>query len=169
MQADRERKTLEKVVEYVHRHTMSVLLICHLLKKGILSPKALLRRLETERFFSSLADRIRFRKDRDSAKRTYSEHIRFLFALFKLSPGQQEVMRNLMLIPLSGIQSRRFARWLRLDSQNDIHDLVELGLVQQGDGHKVSLHSLIHEVALEETPPSISRCRTLIATDCQSP
>ena len=163
-QADRERKTLEKVVEYVHRHTMSVLLICHLLKKGILSPKALLRRLETERFFSSLADRIRFRKDRDSAKRTYSEHIRFLFALFKLSPGQQEVMRNLMLIPLSGIQSRRFARWLRLDSQNDIHDLVELGLVQQGDGHKVSLHSLIHEVALEETPPSISRCRTLIAS-----
>ena len=163
-QADRERTALEQIIEFVHRHTMSVLLICHLLKKGILSPKALLRRLETERFFSSLADKIRFCKDRDSAKRTYSEHIRFLFALFKLSPAQQEILRNLTLIPLSGIQSRRFAGWLRLDSQNDIRDLIELGLVQQGDGHRISLHPLIHEVALVETPPSVSRCRTLIAS-----
>ena len=163
-QADRERAAIEKVIEYVHRHTMSILLICHLLKKGVLDPIALLRRLETERFFSSLADRIRFHKDRDSARRTYSGHIRFLFALFKLSLPQQEIMRNLTLIPLSGIQSRRFARWLRLDSQNDIHDLIELGLVQQGDGHRISLHPLIHEVALVETPPSNSRCRTLIAS-----
>lgn len=45
---------------------------------------------------------------------------------------------------------------------NSVNDLIEKGFVQTVDGRAVTLHSMIQEVAVEETRPSVQNCRTLL-------
>jgi len=88
--------------------------------------------------------------------------IHTLFSLYRLSKGEQEIMRCLIFIPSKGISARRFGSWLKLRNLNKVNDLIEMGFVQPGNDRYISLHPMIREVAVEELKPSVQNCRTML-------
>lgn len=71
-------------------------------------------------------------------------------------------MCNLCFLPSTGISARIFAKWLELPTLNEINDLIETGFVQTTTRRTISLHPMIQEIALSETKPSVTGCRTLL-------
>lgn len=132
------------------------------METGILKPLPLLNKLKTEKAALDVTDTIDITKDGRSRKETYYDHIHTLFSLYQLSNAETDVMRNLSLAPLTGIPGRLLANWLKLCDMNIINDLIEKGFVQTVDGRTVTLHPMVQEVAMDETRPSVQKCRTLL-------
>ena len=133
-----------------------------MLETGILKPLPLLNKLKTEKAALDVTDTIDITKDDRSRKETYYDHIHTLFSLYQLSNAETDVMRNLSLAPLTGIPGRLLANWLKLCDMNIINGLIEKGFVQTVDGRTVTLHPMVQEVAMDETRPSVQKCRTLL-------
>ena len=118
---DAGRKTglLEEMIGLLHGHTYAVELAARLLSNGMLKPKALLKKLQEEKAAMDADDKIGSTKDVRNKKATYYDHIHTLFSLYRLSKGEQEIMRCLIFIPSKGISARRFGNWLKLRNLNN--------------------------------------------------
>ena len=160
--ADRHRAILEEIIEVLHRHTLAIELAARLLETGMMKPKAVLEKLIEEKASFDASDKISMSKDGKSQRATYYDHIHALFSMFKLSQPQREIMRNLTLIPLTGIPARLFGEWLRLHNLNKINDMVEMGFIQSTTGNHISLHPMVQEVAISDLPPSVKDCRIML-------
>ena len=160
--AERHQDILEQIIDTVHSHTLAVELAARLLESGIMEPTALLLKLKEEKTSLDASDKIGITKDGQSRKATYYDHIRTLFSLYELDSDEQDIMRNLIFAPQTGINARVFANWLKLRDMNTINDLVEKGVVQEKPFRDVALHPMIQEVAISETEPSVQSCRILL-------
>ena len=154
--------TVEKIVNEVHRHTLSVELAARLLASGILVPNSLLKELQNTKSVLHTDDKINIIKDGASSKATYYEHIHKLLSLIGLSGEAVNIMRCMALIPYEGINPRLFAQWINLNNLNSVNDLIEYGFVQENDYRKITLHPLIQEIVIDDTEPSITNCNILI-------
>lgn len=163
-EAEEHRSVVEKIIKTVHSHTLAIELAAKLLENGILTPNQLLTKLQEEKASLHNEDKIKIIKDGQSSKATYYNHIHTLFSLYSLSQTQQGIMCNMCFLPSSGISARIFAKWLELPTLNDVNDLIETGFVQENIRHSISLHPLIQEIAVSENKPSITTCRTLLAS-----
>ena len=161
-EAEQHIPILKDIIETVHRHTFAVELSARLLKIGLLEPRELLDKLREEKVSMDDANTIGMTKDGTSSKATYYDHIRTLFALYKLSTNESLVLQNLSLAPDSGIPSKLFALLLNLKNMNSVNNLVEKGFVEARPGRIIALHPMIQEVALIETKPSFIKCATLV-------
>lgn len=153
---------MKEIVETVHSHTLAVELAARLLEVGILEPGALLNKLREKRTALDASDKIGIRKDGANRKATYYEHIHTLFALCNLSKAEMDLMCNLSMIPAVGISGKLFAKWMKLPNLNTVNDLIEKGFVRVQEGHVIALHPMIQEVVIEETKPSVQKCRILL-------
>ena len=160
--AEKHRAVLEEIMEVLHRHTLAIELAARLLETGMLKPKAVLEKLIEEKASFDASDKISMSKDGKSQRATYYDHIHTLFSMFRLSMPQREIMRNLTLIPLTGIPARLFGEWLQLHNLNNINDMVEMGFVQSTMGNHISLHPMVQEVAISDFPPSVRDCRVML-------
>ncbi len=161
--ASLHRDCLAQIIETVHFHTLAVELSARLLDKGLIEPNELLEKLRSEHTSLTTSDKIGITKDGHSAKRTYYDHIHTLFSLYLLDAEQQSMMRNLSLIPLTGISVKRVADWLNLTDVNTLEDLIESGFVMTAPGHLVFLHPMIQEITVTDLKPSVQNCRTLLS------
>ena len=160
--AEKNRPILEQIIQTVHSHTLAVEISARLLESGIMEPMLLLKKLREEKAALDVTDTIDITKDGRSRKETYYDHIHTLFSWYQLSNAETDVMRNLSLVPLTGIPGRLLANWLKLCDMNIINGLIEKGFVQTVDGRTVTLHPMVQEVAMDETRPSVQKCRTLL-------
>ena len=160
--AKENRSVLEEIIDTVHGHTLAVELAARLLETGILEPCEVLAKLQTERASFDATDKIRISKDEQQSRATYYDHIHTLFALFRLSALQREIMRSLSLIPLSGITAKLFGKWLQLQDLNQINDMVEMGFITPRPARKISLHPMTRDVSVSEFPPSVTSCHTML-------
>ena len=101
-------------------------------------------------------------KDGKRRKATYYDHIHTLFSLYQLSEAETDIMRNLALSPLAGVQNRLFANWLKLRDMNTVNALIEKGFIKAMEGRMIALHPMMQEVTMEETKPSVQGCRILL-------
>lgn len=161
-EAVKNKATLRKIIKTVHRHTFAVELSARLLEIGLLEPQELLKKLREEKVRIDDEDTIHVTKDGKSSKATYYDHIQTLFELYRLSLAEKYIMRNLSLVPLSGISSKLFAKLIGLRTMNTVNALIEVGFVQPNPGRIISLHPMIRDVAVIETTPSVSNCSVLI-------
>ena len=160
--AEKNRPILEQIIQTVHSHTLAVEMSARLLESGIMEPMLLLKKLKEEKAALDATDTIGISKDGKNRKATYYDHIHTLFSLYQLSKDEIDIMRNLALIPLSGIQNRLFANWLRLRDMNTVNDLIEKGFIKAMEGRTLALHPMIQEVTTEETKPSVQNCHALL-------
>ena len=133
-----------------------------LLESGIMEPLLLLKKLKEEKAALDATDTIGISKDGKSRKATYYDHIHTLFSLYQLSEAETDIMRNLALAPLSGVQNRFFANRLKLRDMNTVNDLIEKGFIKVMEGRMISLYPMMQEVTAEETKPSMQNCNTLL-------
>ena len=162
--AEKHRSILEQIIQTVHSHTLAVELSARLLETGIMEPLFLLKKLKEEKAALDATDTIGITKDGKSRKATYYDHIHTLFSLYQLSGEETDIMRNLSLVPVTGVNGRVFANWLKLRDMNAVNDLIEKGFVQAMESRVIALHPMIQEVALEETKPSVRNCHTLLSS-----
>lgn len=160
--AKRKQSILKQIIQTVHSHTLAVELSARLLETGILEPQELLARLQVEKSALGATDTIDIVKDGQSRKATYYEHIHTLFSLYRLSEEELNIMRGLIFVPVSGVSGRLYANWMKLSDMNRINDLIEKGFVQTQSGRQISLHSMIQEVAIDETRPSVNNSAVLL-------
>ena len=161
-ESEEHRVLVEEIIKTVHRHTFAVELAAKLLENGILHPEQLLDKLRDEKASLENEDKISAIKDGQNSKATYYHHIHTLFSLYSLSQEQQDILRDLCFLPLTGISARIFADWLGFTTLNEINDLIETGFVQANTRHTISLHPMIQEITLSETRPSVTSCHTLL-------
>lgn len=86
-------------------------------------------------------------KDGDYTEGLMTEHLRKLLQLGKLSNSQLDILRNLSLLPLSGVLKNAFRNWCRLPNLNDVNHLARYGFIYDDtENRKISLHviSLTH-------------------------
>ncbi len=110
----------------------------------------------------SATDKTGITKCGENRRATYYDHIHTLFSLYNLDEMQTEIMRCLSLVLLSGIPSKLFASWLRQHDLNNINDLVEMGFIQPKSGRMTTLHPMLQEIAITDTKPSVTNCRTML-------
>ena len=162
--AEKYRSILEQIIQTVHSHTLAVELSARLLETGIMEPQFLLKKLKEEKAALDATDTIGITKDGKSRKATYYDHIHTLFSLYQLSDAETDIMRNLSLTPVSGVNGRVFANWLKLRDMNAVNGLMEKGFVQAMESRVIALHPMIQEVALDETKPSVQNCYALLSS-----
>ena len=156
------KHVISDILFYVHNHTFAIELAARMLQKGVMTPEELSERLFIAPVDMSSSDKIKVSKDGETEKATYAEHIRTLFGLYKLSPGYHKILRCMTLVPEEGASKKYFARWMGLSNLNPISELIEMGLVHEGEGHRISVHGLIQKLIIAELKPSISNCREFL-------
>lgn len=162
LNALQHRENIEKIIDVIHRHTLSVELSARLLQKGLLEPAELLNKLTDNSVNPHSIDKIRITKDGFNLKDTYFNHLHTLFSLYLLDDDMQTIMRCMAFAPTSGIRSRTFVKWLRLNDMNGINDLIELGFIQERELDLIALLPIMRDICFEDLKPSISKCRNLI-------
>ena len=160
--AERQRPVVEQIIDTVHSHTFAVELAARLLEHGILPPDTLLQKLQTEKTALNAADKIGTDKDGRRQKATYYGHIHTLFSLYQLSESEQNILRGLALVPLTGIPARQFAEWMGQPNMNGINDLIEMGFIQEKAMRMIALHPMMQEITVTDTKPSVTNCRTML-------
>ena len=162
---DKTEKKLDivtQIIDEVHCHTLSVELAARLLSSGILRPKKLLAELKKSKSILRTEDKINVVKDGRNRKATYYEHIHRLMYIAALDGECGEILKCMTFVPDEGINPRLFAQWLGLKNLNNLNLLIEYGLIRQNEFHKISLHSLIKEITLDDKKPSVSNCKIFI-------
>lgn len=143
--ADENKTVINKLIETVHHHTLSVEMIGKLLEKGLHNPEEILEHLRLNSADPNSADKIKISKDGINKKETYYNHIRSLFSLYLLDEKYQSIMRNMVLV--EEVRIGYFAKMLELNDTNEINELCELGFIGNGHADLISLHSMIRDVA----------------------
>lgn len=70
-------------------------------------------------------------KDNDFTDGIMIEHLRKLLQLGKLSDSQLDILRNLSLLPVSGVLKNSFKNWMRLDNLTDVNHLIKYGFINE--------------------------------------
>lgn len=153
---------VNQIIDEVHHHTLSVELAARLLASGILEPHKLLNELKNTKSVLHTEDKINIIKDGTNSKATYYEHIHKLVSLFGLTEQSINIMCNMTLISQEGINPRLFAKWIGLSNLNTVNELIEYGFIRTNEYHKITLHPIIQEIAVDDTKPSIKNCNMMI-------
>lgn len=159
---ENNRDIVVKIIEAVHSHTLAVEMSARLLQKGMLEADELLTALENSSVNPDIADKVGINKDGINIKATYYNHIRTLFSLYLLDEGRQSIMGCMAFVPQTGIRGRMFAKWLELDTMDEINDLVELGFIANPEMDKISLLPMVRDIAIEDLCPSVTGCAILL-------
>lgn len=153
---------VEQIIEVIHRHTMLVIVVGNLLEYGLHEPKYILVQLQKQRAEFDSSEEIELNKDGRLRKDTYYRYLRTLISLFDLEAEQQDLLRGLSFIPVSGIHARLFAGWMQQENMNEVHDMIECGLIQQKEGRIIVLHPMIQEVVITDLKPAITNSGVLL-------
>lgn len=158
-----EADVVGDIIKTVHCHTLTVVLSALSLTASGMEVEELLRELQTCGLNISDGDDIELYKDGDYTEGLMAEHLRKLLQLGKLSNSQLDILRNLSLLPLSGVLKNAFKNWCRLPNLNDVNHLAKYGFIYDDtENRRISLHPLIQEIVVLETVPTVSACHTMI-------
>lgn len=128
-----------------------------------MEPEELLAELKTCGLNIASGEDVELYKDNDFTDGLMIEHLRKLLQLGKLSDQQLDILRNLSLLPVSGVLKNQFKNWMNLEKLTDVNHLIKYGFINEDtDNKKISLHPLLQEVIAIETLPTVTTCQTLL-------
>lgn len=161
--AKSEPDTVTAIIKEVKNHTLTVCMAALTLEASGMEPEELLQELKACGLNMNNEEEIEIYKDEEFQDARMMEHLRKLLQLSKLSEIQTDILRNLSLLPLSGIFKAYFRKWMCLDNANEINYLIRYGFIMEDtENKKIALHPLIQEIVLLEAMPSVSNCKTMI-------
>lgn len=161
--AKKEPEVTSDVINELKGHTLTVCLAALSLSASGMEPEELLFELKSCGLNIHSGETVEIYKDEKFSEALMIEHLRKLLQLNQLTKEQMVILRNLSLLPNSGVLKNAFKKWLKLGTLNEVNHLVRYGFVMDDEENKkISLHPLIQDVAMLETLPSVSNCRTMI-------
>lgn len=160
--AEKKRPFFLKLMMLLQYHTLIIELAARLFGSGMLTPEVAGALFCFHGMKISSKDKIRILKDGKQIQNTFAEHIHVLFGLYRLSETQQDILRCMVLIPATGIPMRLLGFWMGFKDLNDVHELIDLGLLKQIPGNRVALQNTLRQVCRAEMETSVSRCQMLL-------
>ena len=160
--AEKKRPFFLKLMMLLQYHTLIIELASRLFGSGMLTPEVAGALFCFHGMKISSKDKIRILKDGKQIQNTFAEHIHALFGLYRLSETQQDILRCMVLIPATGIPMRLLGFWMGFKDLNDVHELIDLGLLKQIPGNRVALQNTLRQVCRAEMETSVSRCQMLL-------
>lgn len=161
--AKSEPDTVAAIIKEVKNHTLTVCMAALTLEASGMELEELLQELKSCGLNMDNGEEIEIYKDEEFQDARMMEHLRKLLQLSRLSESQTDILRNLSLLPLSGIFKAYFRKWMCLDNANEINHLIRYGFIMEDtENKKIALHPLIQEIVLLETLPSVSNCKTML-------
>ena len=161
--AKSSQDVVKEIIQTVGCHTLTVCLSALSLTASGMEPEELLAELKTCGLNITSGDDVELYKDDDFTDGLMIEHLSKLLQLGKLSNQQLDILRNLSLLPVSGVIKNSFKNWMKLDNLTDVNHLIKYGFINEDtDNKKISLHPLLQEVIAIETMPTVTACSTLL-------
>ncbi len=152
-----------EIIDLLNAHTLTVSLAALTLEASGMDIEAFLYELKITGIRTDIAEEVELYKDETFSNARMMEHLRKLLQLSRLSEAQFDILRNLCLLPSSGVRKLSFKQWLQLETLNDVNHLIRYGFIaEDAENQKITLHPLIQEVAFEETYPAMSACDKLV-------
>lgn len=154
---------VEKIIEEVYRHTLTVEIAAKTLNATDLTADELLHSLKEDRLNLSNPNKIRIQKDARIKKATPKEHLTRLFRLQNLSDEYQMILQHIRLLPDSGIPKRLFCKWMETKDFNTVNDLISYGWIQEDEEtNRISIHPFLNEILEITDCPSFLKCQQFI-------
>lgn len=161
--AKSSQDVVKEIIQTVGCHTLTVCLSALSLTASGMEPEELLAELKTCGLNITSGEDVKLYKDDDFTDGLMIEHLSKLLQLGKLSNQQLDILRNLSLLPVSGVIKNSFKNWMKLDNLTDVNHLIKYGFINEDtDNKKISLHPLLQEVIAIETMPTVTACSTLL-------
>lgn len=161
--AKSSQDVVKEIIQTVGCHTLTVCLSALSLTASGMEPEELLAELKTCVLNITSGEDVELYKDDDFTDGLMIEHLSKLLQLGKLSNQQLDILRNLSLLPVSGVIKNSFKNWMKLDNLTDVNHLIKYGFINEDtDNKKISLHPLLQEVIAIETMPTVTACSTLL-------
>ena len=158
-----DTETVKQIIREVHSHTLTVVLSALSLAAGGLEPDELLHELKLCGLNITDSEDVELYKDGDYHDGLMIEHLRILMQISRLNASQSDILKDLSILPISGVYKNYFRNWLQLVSLHDINYLARYGFITDDiENKKINLHPLIQEIIYEELNPCISNCQTLV-------
>lgn len=161
--AKSSQDVVKEIIQTVGCHTLTVCLSALSLTASGMEPEELLAELKTCGLNITSGEDVELYKDDDFTDGLMIEHLSKFLQLGKLSNQQLDILRNLSLLPVSGVIKNSFKNWMKLDNLTDVNHLIKYGFINEDtDNKKISLHPLLQEVIAIETMPTVTACSTLL-------
>ncbi len=158
-----EPELVTEIIDLLNAHTLTVSLAALVLEASGMDIDQFLYKLRTVGIHADIKEEVELYKDETFTSGRMMEHLHKLLQLSRLSDTQLDILRNLSLLPVSGVRKAMFKQWLQLENSNDVNHLIHYGFIAEDtENKKISLHSLIQEIAFDETFPTTSACSKLI-------
>lgn len=160
--AKRDPDSVSAIIEEVNCHTLTVCMAALTLEASGMEPEELLQELRSCGIGQN-TEEIEVFKDDEFSYASMIGHLRMLMKLNRLNEDSTSILRNLSLLPVSGVYKSAFKMWLELDSLKNVNELIRYGIISEDTENKtIALHPLIQEVAIAETIPTVSDCHVML-------
>ena len=161
--AKSDAETVSEIIDVLNAHTLTVCLSALTLEASGMEITDLLHELKTSGICTDISEEVELYKDETFTNARMAEHLKKLLQLNMLTESRQDILRNLSLLPLSGISKVAFKQWLQLENLNDTNHLIRYGfIIEDTENKRIALHPMIQELTFAETFPTVSACQTLL-------
>lgn len=158
-----EPELVAEIIDLLNAHTLTVSLAALTLEASGMDMEEFLYELKTTGIRTEISEEVELYKDETFSYGRMMEHLRKLLQLSRLSAEQLDILRNLCLLPASGVRKATFKQWLQLKNLDAVNHLIQYGFITNDtENQKISLHPLIQEIAFEETFPTMTACSKLM-------
>ena len=158
-----EPELVAEIIDLLNAHTLTVSLAALTLEASGMDIEEFLYELKTTGIHTDISEEVELYKDETFSYGRMMEHLRKLLQLSGLSTEQLDILRNLCLLPFSGVRKAAFKQWLQLENLNAVNHLIQYGFIADDtENKKISLHPLIREIAFDETFPTMTACSKLM-------
>ncbi len=155
----KDLEIVDDIIRLVNGHTITIELIAKQMEASFLSPEEMLELLQTSGTNSGLEEEV----EREGKEKSAFDFIKDLFHLSSLSEEEQYIMKNMCLVPYSGIHVRRLKNYLELKNLNIINQLVSKSwLMLDKEINFIKMHPIISDVVKDALKPSQHNCQQYI-------
>lgn len=155
-----ELAQLDELIQLVDRHTMTVELLAKQIREEEIPLAEMLEELR-EKLKDHQDTVIPLNKDGKQSQKSMYQHLRAIFDISreKLSEDQIYLLRNLLLVPYTGVDGKQFLKWCGMESTKlpQLKQLVARGWVRNENTH-YSLHPVMADILENDLNPNIKDC-----------
>lgn len=163
---------LIELIDYVGRHTLTVVLMAKTLRNGWwmdISPQSLLAAMKNPSLSQKELPEIATDQNQSYEYAQIYGHLRALFDISGLTESDRMVMRFATLIPKDGINEQVFQQCLSEEQISSLNLLIDRGMIQR-ESHLnwgktpivLMLHPVIRTICTEELRPTGANCNTFL-------
>ncbi len=156
---------IEKLVEYVDYHTMTVELIAKYLRVSGEAPTLLLECFMQKEGTTNTKDiNVKQRKDHRLRAESVNHHLETLFDVSGFEDTEKEVIGSLSLLANIRIKKQRFEEICPIEHISEkLNQLIKRGWIEYNEKlDKISLHQIIQDLIYKNLRPTAENCPNIV-------